>query len=463
MVYPLIDIASLSRDYDQKIVRLRGRVFSKKYFGRILFLVLRDGLHTLQAVVTKAPECDDASQHVSLYDALRKVENESFIELTGKVCIAHKMVISCSQKYIELEVIDFVLISRSVLDLPITLKEATLPESQKVENMHTLPSVQFYKRLDHRVLDLRSDLNQAIFRINDGLMHGMQSYLRKHGFIEIKTPKIIGGSSEGGSNVFTLDYFGKQACLAQSPQLYKQMCIMGDLRRVFEIGPVFRAENSNTTRHLTEFVGIDLEMVIDHHFMEIVHFIYGALVGIFDTLYEQYAAEFEVVSHFYKVPKLLMPKELVVIPFTEAVSLLKQGDLEDFSTEQEKMLGSVVREKYATDLYVVTHYPCSVRPFYTMADPENHQYSCSFDFMLRGTEVLSGAQRIHDYQALCDNIKRFGLDKDKMAYYVESFKYGAPAHGGVGMGLERLLRCLLGLPDVRYCSLFPRDPKRLYP
>lgn len=466
-MYPLLSIAHLSKFNHQEIIRIRGRIFSKKDCGRVLFLIVRDGINTLQAIVLKSKDSGNQGVSKPVYEALRKVENESFVELIGTVCLAQKVVIACSQKDIELEVMDFALLSRSVLELPITLKETTLKESQKQAN-GSLPSVQFFKRLDNRVLDLRTELSQAIFRLNDGLLFYIQKYIRKHDFLEIKTPKLIGGSSEGGANVFELDYFGRQACLAQSPQLYKQMAIIGDFKRVFEIGPVFRAENSNTHRHLTEFVGIDFEMVIDRSFMEVVYFVYQLLTYVFDKLFRKYRRELDIVHASYNIPKLLLSPELVMIRFSEAVDLLKahfghRADLEDFSTEEEKILGEIIREKYQTDLYVITHYPTSVRPFYTMVDPQDSRYTCSYDVMLRGGEILSGAQRINHYEALCENLKVFGIDKVSIAYYLEAFKYGAPPHAGGGMGLERLLKYFLDLPDIRYCNIFPRDPKRLYP
>lgn len=464
-MYQLSEIKNLSVFNDQETVRLRGRVFSKKDCGKVLFLILRDGIDTLQAVALKNKE--GSSLSIDDYNVLRKVENESFIEVVGKVYCAEKPVLACSQKYIELEVSSYTMLSRSVLDLPITLKEAAITEEQKNDNP-LLPSIQYFKRLDNRVLDLRTNLSQAIFRINDGLLFYFQKYLRKNGFIEIKTPKLIGGASEGGADVFKVDYFGKPACLAQSPQLYKQMAIIGDFKRVFEIGPVFRAENSNTNRHLTEFVGVDLEMVIDKTYMEVVYLLYDMFVYVFDKLSRQYKIELEIIQSFFDLPQLTLASKLVVVEFPEAIDLLREngskiGNLDDFSAEDEKRLGSIVKEKYGTDLYVVTKYPSSVRPFYTMSDLKDTRYSNSYDFMLRGEEILSGAQRVHDHAMLSEKVAELGIDATAIRHYLDAFKYGAPPHAGAGIGLERILRYFLGLPDIRYCNLFPHDPKRLYP
>lgn len=466
-MYPLTEINQLSPEKQSETVRIRAWVFAKKDCGRVLFVVLRDGLDTVQAIVLKNKETAADALAPDAYNALRKVENESFIEVMGTIQRAQSPVLSCSQKLIELVVSDFTILSRSVVDLPITLKEATPTEAQKQE-AYMLPSVAFCKRLDNRVLDLRTELSQAIFRINDGLLYVLQTHLRKQGFVEIKTAKLIGGASEGGADVFKLDYFGKPACLAQSPQLYKQMVLVGGFKRVFEIGPVFRAENSNTHRHLTEFVGVDLEMVVDTSYMEVVRLLYQLFVDVFDTLHRTYNRELEIVRTFFDVPQFVLAPELVVLEFKEAVALLRaQGstiaDLGDFTTEDEKKLGVLVKERYGTDLYVVTRYPSNVRPFYTMPDPEDLRYSYTYDFMLRGEEILSGAQRIHDYQMLCARVEALGIDKTSISHYLEAFKYGAPPHAGAGIGLERVLKYFLGLPDIRYCNLFPRDPKRLYP
>lgn len=466
-MYQLSEIKNLSTLNNQEVVRVRGRVFSKKDCGRILFLILRDGIDTLQAILVKNKEGANAPLSIEDYNTLRKVENESFIEIIGKVYSAEKPVLACSQQSIELSIIGYTILSRSVLDLPITLKEAALTEDKKIENQ-LFSSIQYVKRLNNRVLDLRTDLAQAIFQINDGMLFYLQQYLRKHGFLEIKTPKLIGGASEGGADVFKVDYFGKPACLAQSPQLYKQMAIISDFKRVFEVGPVFRAENSDTNRHLTEFIGVDLEMVIDQSYMEVVHFLYQMLVYVFDRLSKKYSQEIDIIQSFFHTPKLTLASELVVVPFSDAIALLQahgkdREDSNDLSTEDEKQLGIIVKEKYQTDLYVVTRYPSNVRPFYTMVDSDDNRYTHAYDFMLRGAEILSGAQRIHDYTKLAERVATLGIDAHTIYHYLNAFKYGAPPHAGAGMGLERMLKCFLGLPDVRYCNLFPRDPKRLYP
>ncbi|MDD9139320.1 MAG: aspartate--tRNA(Asn) ligase [Candidatus Cardinium sp.] len=459
-MHALIEIKNLASLSEQQIVRVRGRVFSKKVHGNLLFLILRDGLHTLQVIAVKGKAVAGHTLSDRCYEELRKVENESFIEAIGIVQRTEKPVLACSQQEIELRLIAYTLISRAILTLPITLKET--------ERAEVAAAIPYGKRLDNRVLDLRTRLSQAIFRVNDGMLGYIQKYLREEEFMEIKTPKLIGGSSEGGAAPFRLDYFGQPACLAQSPQLYKQMALMGGFKRVFEIGPVFRAEHSHTTRHLTEFVGIDLEMLLDETYQEVIQLLYRLLTALFTKLNEQYSSEIAFIQAFFHTTPLLFAPELVALTFPEAVALLStsgstRGEEEDFSTEEEKQLGAIIRKQYQTDLYVVTGYPAAVRPFYTFIDPENPTYTYGYDFMLRGMEILSGAQRIHDYKLLSERAAALGIAAHTMSHYLEAFQYGAPPHAGAGMGLERLLRAFLGLPDVRYSSLFPRYPKRLYP
>lgn len=462
-ISPLSTIQALAPSNHQQLIRLRARVFSKKDCGKVLFLILRDGIDTLQAVAIKSKEEVDGVCPRVDYNVLRKIENESFIEIVGQIIRVEQAILACSQRWIELNIIHYTILSRAVLALPIALKEIERIEEQTEEHAC---GVALSRRLDHRVLDLRTTLAQAIFRINDGLLFYFQQQLRERGFIEIKTPKLIAGGSEGGAQLFKLDYFGRQACLAQSPQLYKQMAILSDFKKVFEIGPVFRSERSHTHRHLTEFIGVDIEMVIDQSYMEVVQLLYQLFVDLFKQLQQKYRDEIAVVQACCNSSPLLLSADLVVISFSEAVALLQaagytRNPLVDFSTEEEWQLSLIIKEKYQTDLYVVTSYPICLRPFYTM--PDGAGYSYSYDFILRGREVLSGAQRIDDYGLLVERVRQLGIDVDTLRHYLEGFQYGVPPHAGAGIGLERLLQSFLGLPDIRYASLFPRDPQRLFP
>ena len=327
-------------------------------------------------------------------------------------------------------------------------------------------------RLNNRIVDLRTAPAQAIFRIQSGICNLFRGYLDPLGFIEIHTPKLQGGATESGASVFEVNYFGRPAFLAQSPQLAKQMAIVADFEKIYEIGPVFRAEDSNTPRHLTEYTGLDLEMALEEHYHEALDIIDGMFKHLWKGIYEKYSKEIELISHFYPHEKVLWLEETPRIPFKEGIQLLidsgyKDEDgstpsiLEDMSTPAERALGALVREKYKTDYYILDKFPASARPFYTMPDPSDDRYTNSFDIFMRGQEILSGGQRIHDSVFLEKRIKAAGINPDSMPEYLEGFRWGAPPHAGCGIGLERLTFLFLNLGNIRLASMFPRDPKSL--
>lgn len=324
-------------------------------------------------------------------------------------------------------------------------------------------------RLDHRWLDLRTPANQSIFRIESMIGHLFRECLMSKGFTEIHTPKIIGGASEGGSEVFKLDYFGEEACLAMSPQLHKQMtAACSGFERVFETGPVFRAENSNTRRHLCEFTGMDLEMAIHEHYDEVLEVFSDLFIHIFDGINERCKNELETVREQHPFEDLKYLKPTLKITYAEGCKLLRQAgvdqdDYEDLSTINEKKLGDIVKEKYGTDFFFMDKYPLAVRPFYTMPCPENPKLSNSFDFFIRGQEILSGAQRIHIPDLIEERAKAWDIPLEDIKSYVDSFRHGALPHGGGGIGLERVVMLFLGLPNIRKSAWFPRDPKRIAP
>jgi len=324
-------------------------------------------------------------------------------------------------------------------------------------------------RLNHRWIDLRTPANQSIFRIESMVGCLFRENLMGEGFVEIHTPKIIGGASEGGSDVFTLDYFGQPACLAMSPQLHKQMtAACSGFERVFETGPVFRAENSNTRRHLCEFTGFDLEMVIHEHYDEVLHVLSNLFIHIFDGLKSRCQNELERVREQHPFEDLQYLNPTLKLTYAEGCALLReagveQDDYDDLSTANEKRLGDIVKEKYATDFFFMDKYPLSVRPFYTMPDPENPKLSNSYDFFIRGQEILSGAQRIHEPDLLEERAKAWGIELKDIESYVNSFRNGALPHGGGGIGLERVVMLYLGLPNIRKTAWFTRDPKRIAP
>jgi len=249
-------------------------------------------------------------------------------------------------------------------------------------------------------------------RLQSGVGQLFREFLYTQNFTEIHSPKLIGGTSEGGANVFRLDYFGQEACLAQSPQLYKQMVLCGDMERVFEIGPVFRAEHSNTNRHLCEFTGLYIEMVFKEHYFEVLDLLSEMFVFIFNGLEAKYAKELAIVNEQYPFEPFRCKN--VRLSFKEGVKLLaeaglEQDPLQDLDTANEKALGKIVREKYDTDFYMLYGYPTNARPFYTMIDPKDPNYTNSYDFFMRGEEITSGAQRIHDPEFLAERATHHGI------------------------------------------------------
>jgi aspartyl/asparaginyl-tRNA synthetase len=327
-------------------------------------------------------------------------------------------------------------------------------------------------RLNNRIIDLRTSPSQSIFRIQSGICNIFRSYLDSEGFIEIHTPKLQGGATESGATVFQLNYFGRPAFLAQSPQLAKQMTIAADFERVYEIGPVFRAEDSNTPRHLTEYTGLDLEMALEEHYHETLAIIDGMFKNIWKGIYDRYDAEIDLICQFYPQERVQWLEVTPCIPFAEGVQMLLDDGwvnedgkppsiYDNLATCTEVHLGALVKQKYKTDYYILDKFPASARPFYTMPDPTDERITNSFDVFLRGQEILTGGQRIHDSNFLEKRLKSNGIQHDTMTDYLDGFRWGAPPHAGCGIGLERLTSLFLNLGNIRLASLFPRDPKSL--
>jgi aspartyl-tRNA synthetase len=407
--------------------------------------------------------------------------SESVVDVMGKVTTPEQPIEKATQKLVELAIVSFHCVSKAKQALPFQMEDACRPDSVKeadvgayneddeVVNEDGLIHVGQKMRLDYRWLDLRTPANQSIFRIESMVGCLFRECLMSKGFVEIHTPKLIGGASEGGSDVFTLDYFGQPACLAMSPQLHKQMtAACSGFERVFETGPVFRAENSNTRRHLCEFTGFDLEMTINEHYDEVLDVFSDLFIYIFDGINERCKAELERVREQHPFEDLQYLRPTLKLTFAEGCALLRgagieQDEYEDLSTENEKKLGGIVKEKYGTDFFFMDKYPLSVRPFYTMPDAENAKLSNSYDFFIRGQEILSGAQRVHEPDMLEERAKAWGINLKDIEAYVNSFRHGAMPHGGGGIGLERVVMLFLGLPNIRKSAWFPRDPKRIAP
>ncbi|KAI9008277.1 hypothetical protein BC832DRAFT_553613 [Gaertneriomyces semiglobifer] len=449
-------------DVDQTVL-LSARVQTSRPTGsKKCFITFRQKTVTVQGVLTV--DENTISKHMQRFAA--GIPVESLVLVEAKVVKALQKVESCTIQELELQIERLHIISEAAR-LPFTLEDASRPETE-FEKDPVLVRVKLDTRLDNRPIDLRTITNHAVFRMQHGICKLFREYLEQKNFVEIHTPKLLGAASEGGANVFKVQYFKESAFLAQSPQFYKQMMITSDYERVFEIGPVFRAENSQTHRHMTEFVGLDLEMSFDEHYHEVLDLFDGLFVHILDGLKTRYSAEIEVVKRQYPFEDFMFLPKTLRLEYAEAVKMLKEagvqmGDYDDLSTETERVLGRLVKEKYGTDFFMLDKFPLAVRPFYTMPDPSRPGYSNSYDFFMRGEEILSGAQRIHDADFLQERAKEHQIDPVTIQPYLDAFKYGAAPHAGGGIGLERVLMLFLNLGNIRKTSLFPRDPHRLGP
>ncbi|MBP6881693.1 MAG: aspartate--tRNA(Asn) ligase [Candidatus Pacebacteria bacterium] len=317
--------------------------------------------------------------------------------------------------------------------------------------------------LDYRPLTLRRERERAIFKIQSEILIAYRSFLNGEGFTEFQAPKLVGGDAEGGAEVFKVKYFkGVEASLATSPQLYKQI-MAGVFERVYAVGPTFRAEKSATTRHLSEISMLDLEMSFIKDHTDVIKLTTGLMRAITERINTVCQKELEILGQ----PLALAPETFPTMTLREAQELImketgvdktKEPDLEP---EDERFLCEYANKNLGSDFVFVTHFPTSKRPFYTHVDPENPEYTRSFDLLFRGLEMCSGGQRVHSYTELVERIKSKGLDPDKFQFYLQAFKYGMPPHGGIGLGLERLTAKFSGVGNVKEATLFPRDINRI--
>merc|ERR1712137_426174 len=503
--YQYVDLCSLSAANVGETVRFRARISNVRPQAKIVFLVLRQRYYSVQAVCFK-PNCSP-----QMLKWIQKIPYESVVDVVGTLVKPDEDIKSASQGDIEVHVTEFWVASQAHPLLPLRLEDAerhsdlvkaqkkelaainsTLTEArasleaatteeekkalaekiqkltEDVDKATKFVVVGRATRLDNRFIDLRTSANQAMLRIKSGVCQLFREFLYSKDFVEIQSPKLIGTASEGGADVFKVGYFGGEAYLAQSPQLYKQMSISSDLNRVFEVGPVFRAENSRTKRHMTEFIGLDMEMAFYEHYHEVLDVLDEMFVFIFDNLKARFPVEIERVRQQYPFEDLKYKSRSLRLKWPEAIALLREngveiGDREDFTLAVEKTLGNLVREKYDTDFFMLDKFPLEIRPFYTMPCPEDPLYSNSYDFFIRGQEIVSGAQRIHDPELLLQQAAKHEVDIAKISDYIDCFKYGAFPHAGAGVGLERVVMLYLGLRSVQYVSMFPRTPKRLRP
>ncbi|KAJ5305970.1 hypothetical protein PENANT_c015G07675 [Penicillium antarcticum] len=440
----------------------------RRMSAKLVFLVFRQQLGTFQGVLHERPGVSS----IAMIQWVEHLRVGSFVTVRGTVQKPEVPVLGCSIHDVELAIDSVHLLVRREEPVPFSVYEAEIrtTEEDKVEGRRN--HIPDRTRLANRILDLRTATSQSIFRVQSATCNLFRSALDEREFIEIHTPKLQGAATESGASVFQVNYFGRPAFLAQSPQLAKQMAIAADFGRVYEIGAVFRAENSNTHRHLTEYTGLDIEMAINEHYHEMLETLDAVIKNILKGLYSKYRREVELVKHQFPSEDIVWLDETPIIRFTDGIKMLndsgwrsEEGELlpldEDLSTRDEIRLGELVKEQYGTDYYVLDKFPRDARPFYTMPDAENDKFTNSFDMFIRGQEIVSGGQRIHEPHMLEENMRRVGINPEDMEEYLEGFRWGAPPHAGAGVGLERIVMLILKLGNIRLTSLFHRDPKSL--
>ncbi|KAF7320367.1 Aspartate-tRNA ligase [Mycena kentingensis (nom. inval.)] len=465
-------IADLSK-LDGQTVVFRARIHTSRLQGnKMAFLNLRQRIHTVQALVVVT--ADKVSKQMVKWSG--SLADESIVLVEGVVTKTGEPIKSATIQDVEVHVSQIHLISGIDGRLPFSLEDASRPDTDETVAEAEGETRQFSRvlldtRLNNRVVDLRTPTNQAVFTLQSAIGDLFRAFLSGEGFTEIHSPKLQGAATESGASVFKVSYFKGSAFLAQSPQLAKQMAIAADFERVYEIGPVFRAEDSNTHRHMTEFMGLDLEMTINEHYHEVMELLDSLFLHIFRGLKAQYSTEIATVGNQFPAEEFTWREKeqggTLKLTFREAIDLLAADGvsekLDDINTENEKRLGRIIKAKYNTDYFIIDKFPLELRPFYTMPDPEDPTLSNSYDFFMRGEEILSGAQRIHDPALLMAKMRSKGVEPDSMKAYVDAFRMGCAPHGGGGIGLERVLMLFLKLNNIRRASLFPRDPKRLDP
>jgi nondiscriminating aspartyl-tRNA synthetase len=424
--------------YENQVVTIKGIIHNIRMMSDFAFVILRTARETVQCVYAES---------FSDYRMSEDVKEECAAKITGKIVAGET---KDGGKRYELQIHDIQLLSH-----PAEIPPVVITKKQVNCDLST--------KLDYRPVTLRNPKERAIFKLQEGIQRGFREYLTKQGFTEIHSPKINFAGAEGGTNVFKLDYFGKQVYLAQSPQLYKQ-AMVAVYERVFEVAPVFRAEHHDTSRHLNEYISMDFEMGMIDGFEDIMNMETGTLKYIMNLLKTEYKNEVELLH--IEIPEI---KEIPVIKFMDAKEIImktfkyKPTDMKDFDPEEEQLLGKYAKKQFNSDFIFVTHYPSKKRPFYTMDDPEDPEYTLSFDLLFRGLEITSGGQRIHDYNAQVEKMQKLGMNPEEFATYLMLHKYGAPPHGGLGLGLERLTMHLLGAKNVREATMFPRDINRVAP
>ena len=418
-------------------VTVKGWIQDTRNLGGISFIQLRDRYGVLQLTLPKK------KIEEGLFKTLTTLSRESVVSVTGEVK-------ESNQTANGLEIIPTAveICSEAAVPLPMGVIDKV--------------NVEMDTRLNNRFMDLRKPEVRAVFELKSMMMRLVLEYMEENGFVQVNTPKIVGSGAEGGATLFQIEYFGRTAYLAQSPQLYKQMLMSTGLDRVFELGPAFRAEKSNTNRHVTEFISFDGEMSWINDQVDVMRMIEGTIDYVLRGLAERGKKQLEILGKEIKI----QPTPYPVLTYAECLKIvndaglpLKDGD--DLGTEGEKIVGDHMAAQ-GKDLYFIAEYPEAAKPFYIM-EKDGTPFSFSFDLDYKGQEISSGGQREHRFDRLVARIEKLGLNPEDFTFYTDAFKYGMPPHGGWGIGLDRLITKMLDLPNVREGILFPRDMSRLLP
>ncbi|MFW5714023.1 MAG: aspartate--tRNA(Asn) ligase [Brevefilum sp.] len=434
-------IEDLPQHIDEEVT-IQGWLHTLRDQKNMQFLIIRDRTGMVQVAHYKKGDPE-------LAETISTLGTESALTLTGKV--VENEVVKLGGLEIQLQ--DLTVESAAEIPLPFEPFGEYLPEQDY--------------RLDWRYLDLRRDVNRLIFEVQTTAEQAMREFWLDRDFIEIHSPKIMGAPSESGAELFTIPYFETTAYLAQSPQFYKQMAMAAGYERVFEIGPVFRADPSFTSRHMTEFTGVDMEMSWIESHEDVMSFMERWLAYTYQKVIDKHSEEIEAALGIkLEVPEVPFPR----ITMAEAYDLLKEIGYNlppekkyDLDPGAERALGAHFKETQGQDYVFVTEWPFEARPFYHMLEPDDHDVTRSFDLLGKGLEVATGAQREHRYEVLKTQALAKGLTLEPIQNYLDYFRYGTPPHGGFGFGLSRFLMILLGLSNIREAVYLFRGPTRLTP
>ncbi len=421
-------------------ITVEGFVDKIRDLQYVQFVILRDGTGEVQVTIEKNDDNQKLNEIVSGLTA------ESTVQVAGRLMDSPNVKLNGMELLPE----TITVTSESAAELPIDIKD-------KGKSLRET-------RLDYRFLDLRRKDNRLFFECETTFEHALREYFIQHDFIEIHSPKIAKGAAESGAEVFKIDYFGEEACLSQSPQFYKQMAIASGFNNVFEIGPVFRAENSHTSYHATEINMADAEISYIESVEDVMDVEEGWLKYGIDALFEKYG---EQITSTFKVEKPNTEVDFPRITFREAKEILKEkyhfeGEREDdLERHEEKLLCQYAKEKYKSDFIFITKFPFAARPFYHMLDEDG--LTESYDLLFRGVEITTGAQREHRHDILKQQMIEKGVRPESLDFYLEFFSYGCPPHGGFGVGLARIMMQLFQLDNIREATFIYRGPTRLNP